>query len=475
MSVTPTRVPPREGLDRYRAGVLRARGEEDLRVRRALGGWLGAIVGVALGCLLIPLALVVSINALEAMAAALALGFAGWGYGRFLGGRSEDWARLRERRESELGFEDHARELAAIQSEAAALREAGVDPQTIATRALQMVEVANRRLQGRLAVDGRTSGSSPPLGTPVGPPPSSAPAGLVAGPSPELPVQLAEAKRNGVLVPFVGAGLSLGPDVKGGFPTWMQLPERLLNECGAHRWDDARDAQLHRDMFLEPDPEDPTRVRPRVMTLDSMLIQLDAVKRKLGDEYGKALSAIFRPRDAAPGAAHRALVALDTRVILTSNFDQLIEAAEGPPSRSVYTWRRADAALADLKAGHKLLFKVHGSAEDETSVVLTMSEYAESHRDPAYRMVLNHLLTASSFLFVGYGMSDPEDLDKILRENAEILRRSGSLHFAALKRTGDPRKDLELRRRLLDEYHVAVIELGDFSEVVPLLEGLARR
>lgn len=304
----------------------------------------------------------------------------------------------------------------------------------------------------------------PPDGTPIN-----------AGPASTLPPPLVAAHKARRLVPFVGAGLSLGPDVGGRFSTWRALPGRLLDACDKHLvWADDRDRLTLRARFLEPDPADPRRERPRPMPLDEMLRQLDQVKDKLGLDYATALTALFRPRDARPGAAHAAVMALDAPAVLTSNYDLLLEAADS--ARQRYTHRQATTALSDLRDGRPVLFKVHGSAEDAESVVLTLDEYRAAHADRKYQTVMRNLLADRSFLFVGYGMSDPHDLDVLLAESVTDLKGSSPLHFALLPRLADEQAEVDRRAKLRREHRVVVIPYDDrdgHREATELLRALA--
>ena len=319
----------------------------------------------------------------------------------------------------------------------------------------------------------------PPDGPPINAGPASTlpPSPVAAGPAPTLPLPLVAAHKARRLVPFVGAGLSLGPDVGGGFPTWRALPGRLLEACELHCvWADPRDGLTLRARFLEPDPADPGRERPRPMPLDEMLRQLDQVKDKLGHDYPAALTAIFRPRDARPGAAHAAVMALDALAVLTSNYDLLLEAADPDPARQRYTHRQATTALSDLRDGRPVLFKVHGSAEDHESVVLTLDEYRAAHADRKYQAVMRLLLADRSFLFVGYGMSDPHDLDVLLAESVTDLKGSTPLHFALLPRLAHEQDEVDRRVKLRREHRVVVIPYDDrdgHREATDLLRALA--
>ena len=210
------------------------------------------------------------------------------------------------------------------------------------------------------------------------------------------------------------------------------------------------------------------------MALSELLGQLNQVKAKLDADYGKALDRIFRPDDAAPGAGHSAIIELGAKIILTTNYDQLLEHVEGPPVRGVHVGHSAANALKDIHAGRSIIFKVHGTVELPQSVVLTLAEYQEAHRSEAYHKVLDFLLTTNSFIFIGYGMEDSEDLDLILEDNAKQLATANSLHYALLQRLSDPHSEAKRADRLRRTYRVKVVPYNDHSEVVPFIRALAR-
>lgn len=307
--------------------------------------------------------------------------------------------------------------------------------------------------------------------TPTVAPPTASPGAPMASP-PMIPPRLVKAQQERRLVPFVGAGLSLASDVAGNFPSWRAVPGRLLDECDDYSvWQDDAERAARRAVLIETTPAGD---RPRPMSLDDLLAGLDEVKRKLGRHYPAAITSVFRPSAAARGAAHRAIMDLGATAVLTSNYDELLEMAEGPPTRTPYTWKQSADALADLKQGRKVLFKVHGTATDASSIVLTAGEYRTAHEDPAYRHVLEHLVASRSFLFVGFGLDDPYDLDVTLRDNATLLAQAAELHFALLKRSADPQDDVDLQARLRSSYNVATIFYDDHDQVVPFLEALAK-
>ncbi|HEX5751249.1 MAG TPA: SIR2 family protein [Archangium sp.] len=272
-----------------------------------------------------------------------------------------------------------------------------------------------------------------------------------------FPKPVLEAYRSQSLAFFIGSGLSLGRDVKGNFPTWAQLPHRLLDVCARLDSLDAQVIQTRRGLFTGR------------MRLELMLADLGSLRAALDRDYQKALNDIFRPADAAPGAAHQAVARLGVRAILTTNYDPLLERLQEARHRQPYTWKESDLALNDLESGRHVLLKVHGTAERFDTVVMTESEYRDVRSNPSYRAVLGHLLQGYTFLFIGYGMNDPLDLDLVLKWNAEAFKSAARRHYALLKDPSDTDRD-----RYEREYNIRVIPYNDHAQLPAILEELQR-
>ncbi|MCY1083181.1 SIR2 family protein [Archangium lansingense] len=272
-----------------------------------------------------------------------------------------------------------------------------------------------------------------------------------------FPKPVLDAYRAHSLALFIGSGLSLGRDVKGNFPTWLQLPHRLLDACERLGSLDEPVIQARRGLFTGR------------MRLEVMLADLGSLRAALDRDYQKALNDIFRPSDAAPGSAHQAVARLGVRAILTTNYDGLLERLQETQHRQPYTWKESDLALNDLESGRQVLLKVHGTAERHDTVVMTEREYHEVRSNPSYRAVLGHLLQGYTFLFIGYGMNDPLDLDLVLKWNADAFKSAARRHYALLKDPSDNDRD-----RYEREYNVRVIPYSDHAQLPAILEELQR-
>jgi SIR2-like domain len=184
-------------------------------------------------------------------------------------------------------------------------------------------------------------------------------------------------------------------------------------------------------------------------------------------KYQAALTAIFRPKMAKPGDVHQALVDLGVDVLATTNYDPLLEAAEGPPARTPYTWMESDKALGDIGEARKVLFKIHGTADREDTVVMTQAEYEKAAKDTSYQRVMSYLFQSYTFLLVGYGNNDPLDLDLVFELNVKAFGSATRTHYALMK---DARQsDCDRWQR---ELNVRVIPYQDHAELPAILRKL---
>lgn len=122
-------------------------------------------------------------------------------------------------------------------------------------------------------------------------------------------------------------------------------------------------------------------------------------------EYGKA---------AEPSALHRSLMTLKQRLILTTNFDKLIESAwsqyMSAGSRSFKVISTIDEGVFRVLKDYETpyLIKIHGSVDNTASLVFSRSEYIRlAFGNVRYSSFLDALLLNYTVLFVGFSMDDP--------------------------------------------------------------------
>ncbi len=276
------------------------------------------------------------------------------------------------------------------------------------------------------------------------------PAPRVARPMPTLPPfpqPILDAYRARKLAVLLGSGLSIG--LPGNFPRWGDLPGRLLDEVAKQGVWTPKQIQHKRDFFSDG-----------YVSLEGMLAELDPLKTALRSvhKYRAALTSIFMPQGAACGDSHRALAALDVNVVLTTNYDHLFETADPSPGRLSYPWLKSDKALDDIQEGRKVLFKIHGTADDDDSVVMTRAEYDKAAAHVPYQRAMSYLLQSHTFLLVGYGINDPLDLDLVFGLNAGAFGAAARTHYALMHQSVSANDRARWQRDMNIGSHLGLVE-----------------
>lgn len=308
--------------------------------------------------------------------------------------------------------------------------------------------------QARCLVLGREPQSFRPAVTPEDDGVSSAHSGEIAEIA--LPPRLVEACRVGRLTLIVGSGLSMQADVRvayaeglewAGLPSWPEVIDRL-----------AESVEKYTGRRIEPRQAD---------SLSEFLADLDYFRSVLGEQlyYPRAIFDIFAPHIVQPGRASEFLFRLPVRWILSTNYDFVLQYA-APPGTPLFTWREARQAREYLEAGCGLrpILKLHGCASRPDTIVLTTIEYERLRQSEEYVSLLRFVFESQAILFVGFGMTDPFDLDIALQEAALAGAAEGE-KFALIPTT----RAEELRRRFP---RLQLITYDDHSHVAGILAAL---
>lgn len=194
---------------------------------------------------------------------------------------------------------------------------------------------------------------------------------------------LVERIHDGLCIPFLGAGASIGANA----PSAATLSEILAAKChypGRDRRDFLKVAQYYR------------------MTTDD-----DAPRREIVKH--------LRSPNIRPSPAHEMLAALPFRFIITTNYDNLIERAlqnQGKQPRvMVYKVGGNGVEIAQMPTAQEpIVYKIHGSMEDLQSMVVTEDDMvnwmaAILTSDPSLPQAIRALFR-ESVLFIGYALTD---------------------------------------------------------------------
>jgi hypothetical protein len=257
----------------------------------------------------------------------------------------------------------------------------------------------------------------------------------------EVP-ELERALIQGHCVPFVGAGLSRGA----GLPDWSELVARLAHELGL----------------------DPTE------TYDPLDLAQWYRERHGPDALASIISGTYSApvQQARPTLAHYLLLSLPVRLVLTTNYDDLIERALlGLKRYPVRVVSEADVARTALDEG-VCVVKLHGDAEAADNIVLCRDDYEEFFdRRPAMSLLLRGLMLNHTFLFLGYSLRDP-NFRTMFGEVGRMLREGRRPAFAT---TFDADSSAgELIREQWRQKNLELISITDGERSVALYRFLDR-
>jgi hypothetical protein len=230
-----------------------------------------------------------------------------------------------------------------------------------------------------------------------------------------LPPRLIEAAAAGNLVPFIGAGISRSASTSDphAFPTWRTLLKELAKT--------AVDLKV-----LTPDERSQIE---ELVEKDKYLMAGQALRSVLPpDAIDELLIRRYQPPDAKPGAIHRSIFKLHAPLIITTNYDLLLEDAYAEEYGRVpqpLTYKEANRIQTILQS-HRLwhdrpnIFKIHGTASIPSEAILGEMDYRTLlYREPGYRLVLSAVFVTKVVLMLGFSFDDPE-----LRLLMESLRDS---------------------------------------------------
>jgi hypothetical protein len=176
------------------------------------------------------------------------------------------------------------------------------------------------------------------------------------------------------------------------FPTWSRLKSRMRAQLANLNEDQA---SLNR-FFRDSDP------------LDSAQLYRNLVGEP---NYFDFLRSQFQPGsgDSWITPSHEELVALELPLLITTNYDDLIEQAYTRHGRALTVSSTADEFIAHLHPEPEShLIKIHGSIDRPMTVVLTREDYARARLER--KRIYDHLkfdVERSTYLFVGFSLSDP--------------------------------------------------------------------
>jgi hypothetical protein len=272
------------------------------------------------------------------------------------------------------------------------------------------------------------------------------------------------AVASGNLVPFIGAGISRQAKTKGQklLPNWKEFIEELIGV--------ACDGGLDEDI---------QRQIQQLVDEGKFLMAAQELKERISEfELERFIRGRFISAEPAP--IHYALFKLKPLIIMTTNYDVLLEKAylkEIGKEAEPITPENSHIVQQVLKGYQEwdkpLIFKIHGTAKDVKNLVFAEKDYRKLvYGKPGYRAVLSAVFVTKVVLMLGFSNSDPE-VGMVLQTLREGFRERSSPDYIVLRK--GLKSPIE-RKRLSQDFGLEIIEYEPsegHTELLELIDYLA--
>ncbi|MBV8523085.1 MAG: SIR2 family protein, partial [Acetobacteraceae bacterium] len=207
------------------------------------------------------------------------------------------------------------------------------------------------------------------------------------------------------------------------------------------------------------------------------LLACEILKTTLAEAWSQRITDEFGQR-AAPSGLHRAIISLRQRLIITTNFDKLLETAwESLDERDTHypsTLTVIDENVFKSLKDHsrKYIIKIHGTVDNPNSLVFSRSEYIRSaFGNLRYTEFLESLLLNYTFLFIGFSMNDPAITSLMEMYALKFPTARPHYIFAA----GPIAENIiEINKRLRKLVHIVYDPANDHAELTLKVSELAK-
>lgn len=210
------------------------------------------------------------------------------------------------------------------------------------------------------------------------------------------------------------------------------------------------------------DPRKKTDIN-NLIDQNRLLLALQAVNDESDPgDYHALLNTNFNDAKFEPSELHKVIFNLDSRLVITTNFDKIYEkhcltaSTEGFKVIPYYS----DSLGDEIRSDTRLIIKAHGSIDEIAHMVFTKAQYhAAKEKHASFYAILKALLLTNTCIFIGCGMDDPDVL--LLLEEVRVTANPNRPHYALLleeSHTSFVKKDLA------SAYNVRSLEYGPKHE-----------
>lgn len=212
---------------------------------------------------------------------------------------------------------------------------------------------------------------------------------------------------------FLGAGVSASStDAAGNRPKqWGEFLEAACN------------------LISNPTKKDEIK---KLISSRQYLLALQAIKQEADRaDYNSLLNSNFNNPAYQPSDLHQIILNLDSRIVITTNFDKIYERLCLSTSAEGYkTIPYNSTSLGDeLRSDTRIIIKAHGTIDDIQKMIFTKSEYHDAKKNNSnFYAMLRAIFLTHTAVFIGCSLDDP-DVQLVLEE-VRITASSEAPHYA---------------------------------------------
>ena len=233
----------------------------------------------------------------------------------------------------------------------------------------------------------------------------------------KLPKALLEDIVNNRCVPIIGAGFSKNAIIPLGknMPNWKELGQAFASEMG-ESFLSATDSISAYEFEHQ---------RPKLIEKLREFLLIDSIK---------------------PGNAHKSFCSLPFEIIITTNFDFLLEEGYREVNKLFHVFRDEESLSISPPKKAVSILKLHGDFDNAKRLTITEKNYDSFlYNYPLVATFLCNLLILKTPLFIGYSIDDPDfrNIWQLIGDRMGELRRRAY----CISSNSNPQKVRRYKRR----------------------------
>lgn len=173
-------------------------------------------------------------------------------------------------------------------------------------------------------------------------------------------------------------------------------------------------------------------------------------------EYSNYLKSQYLRGKYKPSKVHELIKDLDSKIVVTTNFDKLYEGLCHEPEYITFDYTDTRSIIGSIKAPENIIIKAHGSIDDTEKLIFTAKQYYQAQEKyPEFYHLMTALFLTHTVVFFGYSLNDPDI--NLLLQFLHNTANSSCPHYMIDKKGNKP----QLVKHWKNTYNVSLLEYGD--------------